>query len=133
MSRQFREIVPRREQEPQRDFWLRTVMRRTANPCRAASSSTRERQFPRGQLAKMSFDGRAQIGRWIRNPDRFAAEADGASFAVVPGFDADRFAAQENFRPNRPGRRFPGSGLEPLQLAFQPGGMAFDKLAGHGG
>ena len=54
MSRQFREIVPRREQEPQRDFWLRTVMRRTVNPCRAASSSTR--------------GGNSRVASWRRWP-----------------------------------------------------------------
>ena len=71
-------------------------------------------QFPRGQLAKMAFDGRSQIGRRIRNPDRLVAEADGSSFAVQPGFNADRFAAQKNLRPNCPDRRFPGLRLEPL-------------------
>ena len=40
MSRQFREIVPRREQEPHRDRWLRTEIRRTGNWCNAAYSST---------------------------------------------------------------------------------------------
>jgi len=66
------------------------------------------RQFPRGQSAKMAFDGRMQIGDQIREPDGLAAKADGISFAVEPGFNADRVAAQKNLRSNRPGRRFPG-------------------------
>ena len=88
-------------------------------------------QFPRCQSAKMAFDGRAQIGGRIWAPDRLAAEADGFSFAVGPGFNADRVAAQEDIRPNIPDRRFPGLGLKPLKLAFKPCGMAFDKLPGH--
>jgi hypothetical protein len=88
-------------------------------------------QFPRCQLAKMAFDGRTQIGRWIGDPDRIAAEANGFSFTVRSGFNADRIAAQENLRSNRPNHRFPRLCLEPLKLAFQPGGMAFDKLSGH--
>ena len=37
-------------------------------------------QFPRGQLAKVAFDGGTKIGCWIRNLDRFATEADSFNF-----------------------------------------------------
>ena len=63
MSRQFSEIVPRREHEPQRDLWFRTVTRRTGNWCNAANSKTRGGSSFAANLRRMFFDCWTQIGR----------------------------------------------------------------------
>ena len=122
--------MPRREQEPQRERWLRTVTRRTGSWCSAASSNTRAGNSCAASFRRCrSIAGRRSPAASATAHD-FAAEADQSGLPVFAGLQPHAFAAEEDFRPGgqvcgpvRP------QGL-PQELLLQPRHVPFGKPLG---